>query len=244
MHSWIRPTEVEWETQSMALQTLAGILLINQPPAQRLHAGAAASGAPCTTLPRLGGGHLLHVVLALLLIELALLLSCCVLILLVLTNEVVHVALGLGELHLIHALTSVPVQECFPAEHGSEELGYALEHLLDRRGVAEESNSHLEPLGRDVAHACFDVVWDPLNKIGGVFVLHIEHLLIHLLRRHAAAEECCSCEVTPMSWVCSAHHVLCIKHLLSELRHCQGTVLLRTPRRQLRKTCHEEVEPR
>ena len=33
------------------------------------------------------------------------------LVLLVLGDEVVHVGLGLGELHLVHALTGVPVEE-------------------------------------------------------------------------------------------------------------------------------------
>ncbi len=45
-----------------------------------------------------------------------------VLVLLVLGHQVVHVALGLGELHLIHALSSVPVKEGLAAEHGRELL--------------------------------------------------------------------------------------------------------------------------
>ena len=51
----------------------------------------------------------LHLVL--LLIELALLLGGRVLVLLVLRDEIVHVGLGLSELHLVHALPSVPVEE-------------------------------------------------------------------------------------------------------------------------------------
>ena len=43
-------------------------------------------------------------------------------------------------------------------------------------------------LGRDVANAALDVVGDPLNKVAAVLVLHIQHLLIHLLGGHAAAE--------------------------------------------------------
>src|SRR3990167_2918280 len=67
---------------------------------------------------------------ALLLVELALLLDGGVLVLLVLGHEIVHVGLGLGELHLVHALTGVPVEERLAAEHGGELLGHALEHLL------------------------------------------------------------------------------------------------------------------
>merc|ERR1719152_967128 len=56
-----------------------------------------------------GRGRL--VLLAALLLELALLLGGGVLVLLVLGHEVVHVGLGLGELHLVHALAGVPVEE-------------------------------------------------------------------------------------------------------------------------------------
>ena len=40
------------------------------------------------------------------------------LVLLVLRDEIVHVALCLGELHLVHALARVPMQEGLAAEHG------------------------------------------------------------------------------------------------------------------------------
>merc|ERR1712093_616409 len=53
----------------------------------------------------------LHVVLTLLLVELALLLRRGVLVLLVLGHQIVHVALRFRELHLVHPLTGVPVQE-------------------------------------------------------------------------------------------------------------------------------------
>jgi len=46
--------------------------------------------------------------------------------------------LCLRELHLVHALARVPVQEGLASEHGRELLADALEHLLDGRGVADE----------------------------------------------------------------------------------------------------------
>ena len=46
-----------------------------------------------------------------LVIELLVVIDGGLLVLLVLGDEVVHVGLGLGELHLVHALASVPVEE-------------------------------------------------------------------------------------------------------------------------------------
>merc|ERR1719226_384366 len=86
---------------------------------------------------------------SLLLVELTFLLGRGVLVLLVLRDEVVHVALRLRELHLVHALTCVPVQERLSAEHGGEILSDAFEHLLDGGGVARERDSHLQALGWD-----------------------------------------------------------------------------------------------
>ena len=57
------------------------------------------------------------------------------LVLLVLGHEIVHVGLGLGELHLVHALASVPMQESLTTEHSGELLGDALEQLLDGSAV-------------------------------------------------------------------------------------------------------------
>merc|ERR1740117_609089 len=59
------------------------------------------------------------------LLVLALLLGGGVLVLLVLGHKIVHVGLGLGELHLVHALASVPVQESLATEHHGELLGHA-----------------------------------------------------------------------------------------------------------------------
>merc|ERR1719189_290231 len=50
------------------------------------------------------------------------------------------------------------MEEGLAAEHSSELLTDALEHLLDGGGVAEEGDGHLEALGWDVADAGLDVV--------------------------------------------------------------------------------------
>merc|ERR1712183_88212 len=53
----------------------------------------------------------------------------CLLVLLVLGHQVVHVGLPMRELHLVHALPCVPVEESLPPEHGGELLGDPLEQL-------------------------------------------------------------------------------------------------------------------
>merc|ERR1719215_423232 len=75
------------------------------------------------------------VVLTLLLVELAPLLRRGILVLLVPRYQVVHVGLRLCELHLVHALPCVPMQERLAPEHRREVFRNALEHLLDGRGV-------------------------------------------------------------------------------------------------------------
>merc|ERR1712118_146691 len=131
--------------------------------------------------------HVIHHVL--LFIKLALVLGSRILVLLVLGNKIVHVGLRLSELHLVHALTSVPVEECLATEHASELLRDTLPELLDCSGVTNEDGRHLETLGGDVADRRLDVVGDPLHKVGGVLVLDIEHLLVDLLGGHTATEE-------------------------------------------------------
>ncbi|KFO06580.1 hypothetical protein N312_00012, partial [Balearica regulorum gibbericeps] len=103
-------------------------------------------------------------------------------------DQVVHVALGLRELHLIHALAGVPVQESLAPEHGRELLRDPLEELLNSRAVADEGGGHLEAARGDVADGRLHIVGDPLHKVAAVLVLHVEHLLVHLLHGHAAPE--------------------------------------------------------
>nr|ACR34067.1 unknown [Zea mays] len=75
--------------------------------------------------------HAISWLLLVLILGLLIVISSRILVLLVLRHEVIHIALGLGELHLVHALARVPVQESLPPEHGSELLAHPPEHLLD-----------------------------------------------------------------------------------------------------------------
>eukprot|EP00906_Rhabdomonas_costata_P037626 RCo053036 len=176
------------------------------------------------------------------LIKLSLLLNGGVLVLLVLRDQIVHVGLRLRELHLVHALAGVPMQEGLAAEHRRELLGHPLEHLLDRRVVANERRGHLQPLGRDIADAALYVVRDPLHEVAAVLVLHVEHLLVDLLRGHPPAEHRRGGQVAPVAGVRRGHHVLGVEHLLRQLGHRQGAVLLRATRGQRGEPHQEEVQ--
>ena len=180
--------------------------------------------------------------ISLLLVELALVLGGGILVLLVLRHQVVHVGLGLSELHLVHAFASVPMQEGLAAEHGSELLRHALEQLLDGSAVANEGHGHLQTLRRDVANCGLDVVRDPLDEVARVLVLDVEHLLIDLLGGHATAEHGGSGQVATVAGVGGGHHVLGIEHLLDQLGDGQCAVLLGAAGGQGGEAHHEEVQ--
>merc|ERR1712159_101392 len=112
----------------------------------------------------------IHVVLTFLFIKFTLFLGGRILVLLVLRHKIVHIRLSFGELHLVHALTCVPMEECLAAEHCSEEFCHTLEHFLNCSGVPQESYCHLQALWWDIADSCLDVVRDPLNKVRAVLV--------------------------------------------------------------------------
>lgn len=86
------------------------------------------------------------------------------LVLLVLGDEIDEVALGLCELHLIHALARVPVQEGLPPEHERELVVGALEEILDARRVGNEGGRHAHPRRRHVTQGRRDAVWHPLDE--------------------------------------------------------------------------------
>merc|ERR550532_122567 len=178
----------------------------------------------------------------LLLVELSLLFGGGILVLLVLRHQVVHVGLSLCELHLVHTLASVPMEESLTPEHSGELLGHTLEQLLNRGAVSDEGGGHLKTTGWDVAYSGLDVVGDPFDEVAAVLVLYVQHLLVNLLHGHTSTEHGSYREVTSVTWVAGGHHVLGIEHLLGQLGYGEGTVLLASTGGEGSESGHEEVE--
>merc|ERR1712217_744298 len=81
-----------------------------------------------------------------------------VLLVLVLGDQVADILVGLLELHLVHALALVPVEEGLALVHRAELGGQALEDALERGRVGHERERGLVVRGRALNHAGLLVV--------------------------------------------------------------------------------------
>jgi hypothetical protein len=113
---------------------------------------------------------------------------------------------------------------------------------LDGSRVTDEGNRHLETLWWDIANSGLDVVGDPFDKVRGVFVLDVEHLLINFFGGHSTSEHGGGGEISSVSWVGGAHHVLGVEHLLGQLGDGESSVDLRSSGGEWSETNHEEME--
>ena len=134
------------------------------------------------------------------------------------------------------------MQESLATEHSRELLRDSLEQLLDGGAVTDEGAGHLESAWWNVAYSRLHVIWDPFDKVAAVFVLYIQHLLVHFLHGHAAAKNSGDSEVTAVTRIAGGHHVLGIEHLLGEFRYRESAVLLAPSGGERSKTWHEEVK--
>ena len=134
------------------------------------------------------------------------------------------------------------MEESFSSEHGGELFSNSLEHFLDGGGVSEESDGHFESFGGDVANGGLDVVGDPFDEVGRVLVLDVQHLFVDFLGGHSSSEEGGGGEISSVSGVSGAHHVLGVEHLLGEFGDGQSSVLLGSSGSEGCESNHEEVE--
>lgn len=175
-------------------------------------------------------------------ILLLLIVSSSILVLLVLGHKIGHVALGLGELHLVHTLAGVPMQESLATEHGRELGADPLEELLDRSAVSDEGRRHLEVPRGNRAQGGLHVVRNPLDEVGRVLVLDVAHLVLNLLHRHLTTEDGRAGQVATGPEVGSSHHVSGSEHLLGELGHGDGPERVGAAAGERSKADDEEVE--
>ena len=118
------------------------------------------------------------------------------------------------------------------------------ETYLDGGVVTNECGRHLKTSGWDVTNSGLDVVGNPFNKVAAILILNIQHLIIDFLHGHTSTEHGSNSEVTTMTWITCSHHVFGIKHLLSEFRNSESTVLLGATTCEWGKSRHEEVKTR
>jgi hypothetical protein len=81
------------------------------------------------------------------------------------------------------------MEESLSSKHSNKLFMNSLKHFLNCGGVSNKSSRHLQSLWRNVANAGFDVVGNPFNKVGTIFVLNVEHLLVNFLRGNPSSEE-------------------------------------------------------
>jgi hypothetical protein len=81
------------------------------------------------------------------------------------------------------------MEESLSSKHGGELFSNSLKHFLDSSRVSDKGNSHLQSLWWDIANWWLNVVGNPFNEIGRVFILHIQHLFVDFLGWHSSSEQ-------------------------------------------------------
>ena len=80
------------------------------------------------------------------------------------------------------------------------------------------------------------------NTITRVFRLDAPHLFLDFLHADFSAENGSDSQIPSLSRVGSSHHVLCVKHLLSQLRDTQSAERVTSTRCKGSESHHEKVQ--
>mmetsp|Transcript_20232 Transcript_20232/g.46851 ORF Transcript_20232/g.46851 Transcript_20232/m.46851 type:complete len:400 (-) Transcript_20232:106-1305(-) len=136
------------------------------------------------------------------------------------------------------------MKESLTTEHYCKHVRNALPSLLNGGRVSNKDTGHIQALGWNVTNGSLKVVGDPFDKIRGVLIDSLEHLVIDFLTGHAATEHHGAGEVTSVTGIGGTHHVLGIKRLLGKLGYGQNTVVLRRTGSERRESNEEEMKTR
>lgn len=97
---------------------------------------------------------------------------------------------------------------------------------------------------RGVAKWGLDALWNPLCEHFSILVFEMRKLFFNFASCNLSSKNCMSWKVFPTSRICWAHHVVCIKHSLSNLRGSLRSFLWRISWCMRCKTTHKEMETR
>merc|ERR1719229_18942 len=144
-----------------------------------------------------------------------------VLFILIFGDEVPHVLVRLLELHLVHSLPFIPMQERLPFVHFGELSRDPLEHALNRSRVRHKSGRHLRALWRHRDDSRFDVVGDPRHEVIRHFALNFGDLVVHFLGRDGSSVSTRRRQIFAVFRLDVGQEVAARPHLVRQLLHCQ-----------------------
>ena len=90
-------------------------------------------------------------------------------------DNVVHILVCLGKLHLVHALARVPVQERSPVEELREVSSHFSEKFFDCRVETDESRRGFVALRWNIADSIFEVVWKEIFEVRHIILSEPTH---------------------------------------------------------------------